>query len=1199
MGKSEPAQPAVPNSVSYWKLYSVATLPTYTLLAVGFLSAVVLGATTPIFYLEIGEIFDKMQDHRGDKDDFYDAVVEIVYILLIIGAIALVTGYIAVFCFSRAGAQIASAFKSLYFQSLLSQDIAFYDSRNCAELPSNVTTDCYKIQQATGEKAMVFVKVASYVITGLIVCFLSCPVLTLIALGQGPIIFIGMGLVGYTHSVRAKKQQSAYAGADGVAQESLTEVKTVVACCGQDTQLRKYEDKLTESRNTSKSIGLLHGLGWSFVSIARGVSAGVVFWYGAKLIKDDDENWIWGDTIDPSDVVVVFFVVGAVFQFLGNLVPSIHAIVEGKQAAFRAFGVIDRKPELVSGNMKPEVQGSIRFQDVSFAYPNAPDLIILDEVSFSIDKGKKLGLVGESGAGKSTVIQLLERFYDPYSGAIYLDNVDLRHYDLQYLRSVIGLVSQEPVLFSTTIRENLLLGASSVSEADLNWAIESSNAKSFITDFDEKLDTMVGVNGSKLSGGQKQRIAIARALLRHPKILLLDEATSSLDARNEMEIQDMLENLVIDLHVTCIIIAQKLSNVRKCDHIVLLEKGVVEEEGTHESLMQARGKYHHLVTLQGMTVERISEVSTSANNSEQNDEATEVVSEGETPLGSGETVKKVLKISAHYWYFVALASVMAILAGATFPVFGLLIAEEMHFITEQTGEEMLDHSRNIAIWLFILAVVSFLAYFLMSYSITTLTASLTAELRALSFRSLLNHDFTFFDRKENNAASLTTSLSSDCEKTNNAGGPLIAMAVMMLASLTVGSVLGLCFAWRLGLVITACTPLLTLGMMRGYLVKVESSELKEYDAANVICSDAIMNIRTTASLNAQQQLATRYQKENSDVTESQLKGTHLMGVFFGFGLMAMFYVYALAFWYGAYQVKHNGVKTEDMNIALYSCLMGSIGMMVASIFAPDLAAGRKAAARLFSIIDYQSTTLSGTEKTSIEGHIEFKNVYFRYPSRDSLVLKDFSLLVPAGSCIGIAGSSGAGKSTIVQLLFRFYDPSQGHIFIDDIDMKSFDITTLRRQMAVVFQEPVLFSGSVKDNIRFGCEEVSEVDILLATDMAQASKFINKHADGLQRNVGIRGSNLSAGQKQRVAIARALVRKPKILIFDEATSALDAKTEKKLQVALKAAQLNRTCIIIAHRPSTLQEVSSVVVVEEGQVKEVVTSKQMTDSLELRK
>jgi len=1190
MNKSESPSPSVPSRVSYWRLYSVASVPTFALLALGFLSAVVLGATTPIFYLEIGEIFDQMQDHRGNKEDFYDAVLEIVYILLLIGAIALVTGYIAVFCFSRAGAQISTAFKSLYFHSLLQQEIAFYDQRNCAELPSQVTTDCYKIQQATGEKAMVFVKVASYILTGLIVCFLACPVLTLVALAQGPIIFAGMGLVGYTHSVRAKKQQEAYATADGIAQESLTEVRTVAACCGQEVQAGKYTEKLVLARNTVKRIGVLHGLGWSLVSVARGVSAGVVFWYGAKLIKDKDTNWIWGDTIEPSDVVVVFFVVGAVFQFLGNLVPSIHAIVEGKQAASRAFQIINRQSEMNSGNMKPEIEGKLTFQDVSFAYPSSPDLLVLDEVCFSIEKGQKLGIVGESGAGKSTIVQLIERFYDPSSGAIYLDDIDLRRYDLPHLRAYIGLVSQEPILFSTTIRANLLLGAPTASEEDLQWAIARSNAKSFINDFQDKLETPVGVNGSKLSGGQKQRIAIARALLRHPHILLLDEATSSLDARNEAEIQAMLEDLISSLHITCLIIAQKLSNVRKCDHIILLEKGVLEESGTHESLMEARGKYHQLVTLQNSAPERLSEVSTSAEASEPTEDATEVAGpeERRTELGSGETVRKILGISRNYWYYIVFASAMAVIAGATFPVFGLLIAEEMHFITEQSGEEMLNHSKSVALWLFVLAGVSFLGYFLMSSATTSITASLTADLRSRSFSSLLNHDFVFFDRKENSAASLTQCLSSDCEKANNAGGPLLAMAVMMLASLLVGSVLGLCFAWKLGLVITLCTPLLTLGMMRGYLVKVESSELKEYDQANVICSDAVMNIRTTASLNAQPVLTAHYEGENAAVVQSQLRGTHMLGLFFGFGLMAMFYVYALAFWYGAYQVKHDGLKTEDMNIALYSCLMGSIGMMVASIFAPDLAAGRKAAARLFAVIDYNSAIESGPRKVIPNGEIEFRSVSFRYPSRPPLVLKDFSLKVPAGASIGIVGSSGAGKSTIVQLLFRFYDPCQGKICIDGVDLKEYNLTSLRRQMAVVFQEPVLFTGSIRENISFGCTELAESEVEEAARQAQALKFINKHLDGFERNVGIRGSNLSAGQKQRIAIARTLVRKPKILIFDEATSALDAKTERKLQSALRAAQFGRTCIVIAHRLSTLQEVDSIVGIEEGQVKDVAST-----------
>jgi ABC-type multidrug transport system fused ATPase/permease subunit len=209
------------------------------------------------------------------------------------------------------------------------------------------------------------------------------------------------------------------------------------------------------------------------------------------------------------------------------------------------------------------------------------------------------------------------------------------------------------------------------------------------------------------------------------------------------------------------------------------------------------------------------------------------------------------------------------------------------------------------------------------------------------------------------------------------------------------------------------------------------------------------------------------------------------------------------------------------------------------------------------------------------------------------VLKDFTLRVPAGASIGIIGSSGVGKSTLVQLLFRFYDPCQGQICIDGQDLKDYDLNSLRRQMAVVFQEPVLFTGSIRENISFGCSELAESEVEEAARQAQALKFINKHLDGFERNVGIRGSNLSAGQKQRIAIARTLVRKPKILIFDEATSALDAKTETKLQGALRAAQFGRTCIVIAHRLSTLQDVDSIVVMEDGQIKDVTETKKLIE------
>ena len=1040
---------------------------------------------------------------------------------------------------------------------------------------------------------MVLIKVMSYVCTGLLVCFISCPVLTLIALAQGPIIFIGMGLVGYTHSIRAKRKSEAYSAADGIAEETLSEVKTVAACCAQPAMIDKYTEKLAQSRKTMVTLGLVHGLGWSFVSIARCVSAALVFWYGAKLMKDKTANWIWGDTIDPSDVVVVFFVVGAVFQFLGNIVPSVHAIVEGRQAGYRAFDVMYHPQRTMNGFMKPNIGGAIEFRDVTFSYPACPDVTVLDELSFTIPKGQTVGIVGESGAGKSTIIHLIERFYDPTTGSIFLDGIDLRKFDLRHVRAAIGLVSQEPVLFNTTVKANLLLGCPSASDTDVNWALEQAAAKGFICDFPDGLETRVGSKGSKLSGGQKQRIAIARALLKRPKIVLFDEATSSLDARNEAEIQATMDELISGLRVTCVVIAQKLSTVRHCDKIVVLSKGTKVEEGSHDFLMGQAGKYHELVSLQACDS---AAVSTSADSSESRgstssstkDEESVQDSDREEDIPTTNAVSKVMAISGQYCHYILIAVATAVVAGATFPIFGYLIAEEMHYITSERGKDMVADSRHIAYWLFGLAGVSFVAYFLMSYSTTIATAEMTSDLRRRGFGSLLHHDAAFFDKKENASASLTQNLSGDCEKVNNAGGPLLAMAVMMTASLLIGCGLGLCYAWKLGVVITLCTPLLVIGMMRGYLVKVESSELKEYDTANTICSDAVMNIRTVYSLNAQSILTEKYLVEHAKVSNAQLKGSHMLGVFFGFGLMAMFYVYALAFWYGAYQVKEDDLKVKDMNIALYACLMGSIGMMVASIFAPDLAAGRKAAVRLFRIIDYTSDASSSHEtglKGVIQGKVEFRNVEFVYPSRNTPVLKDLSFVIPAGTALGLTGYSGAGKSTVVQLLVRFYDCSKGRILIDGCDIRDFNLQALRSQMAVVFQEPVLFSGSISDNISFGFSPCKEADIVQAAEQAQALKFIQKHTDSFSRNVGVKGSNLSGGQKQRIAIARAILRNPKILIFDEATSALDSKTERKLQAALSAAQHNRTCLVIAHRASTLHQMPRIALIDDGHIRAI--------------
>ena len=315
-----------------------------------------------------------------------------------------------------------------------------------------------------------------------------------------------------------------------------------------------------------------------------------------------------------GDYIGVFFGIITGISAVGMIAPVNKALAQGQAAMGRVNQIVNGLNKELSGKRrldKSSVKGQIVFENVTFAYPTAPDRPVLKDVSFTIRAGEKFAIVGPSGSGKSTVIQLIERFYDPQEGRIFLDGVDIKEFEMGQYRKLLGLVSQQPILFADSIRQNLLIGldnASSISDEQIWSSLERANVKSFISQKLEKgLETYVGSSGDQLSGGQKQRISIARVLLRNPKLFLFDEATSALDRQNEKEIQETIDRVCSD--VTSVSIAHRLQTVKNSHQILVLVDGVLEEIGTHEELMEIEeGVYLELYTNQDKGGKKSSEV---------------------------------------------------------------------------------------------------------------------------------------------------------------------------------------------------------------------------------------------------------------------------------------------------------------------------------------------------------------------------------------------------------------------------------------------------------------------------------------------------------------------------------------------------------------------------------------------------------------
>nr|CAI9699411.1 unnamed protein product [Rangifer tarandus platyrhynchus] len=463
------------------------------------------------------------------------------------------------------------------------------------KLEKEMTTDVSKINEGIGDKiGMLFQAIATF-FTSFIVGFTEGWKLTLVILAISPVVGLSAAIWAKILSSFTDKELLAYANAGAVAEEVLAAVRTVIAFGGQNKELERYNKNLEEAKRIGikKAITANISMGAAFLLIYA--SYALAFWYGTSLVLSREYS--------IGQVLMVFFSVLIGAFSIGQASPNIEAFANARGAAYEVFKIIDNKPSIDSysktGHKPDNIKGNLEFRNVHFHYPSRSEVKILKGLNLKVGSGQTVALVGNSGCGKSTTVQLMQRLYDPTEGMVSIDGQDIRTINVRYLREIIGVVSQEPVLFATTIAENIRYGREDVTMDEIQKAVKEANAYDFIMKLPNKFDTLVGERGAQLSGGQKQRIAIARALVRNPKILLLDEATSALDTESEAVVQEALDKAREGR--TCIVIAHRLSTIQNADMIVVIENGRVRERGTHQQLLAQKGVYFTMVSVQAGT----------------------------------------------------------------------------------------------------------------------------------------------------------------------------------------------------------------------------------------------------------------------------------------------------------------------------------------------------------------------------------------------------------------------------------------------------------------------------------------------------------------------------------------------------------------------------------------------------------------------
>ncbi len=510
-------------------------------------------------------------------------------LLVVLFALTSVLTAVRMYFFTVAGERVVARLRRRLYISLVNQEVGFFDAHRTGELTNRLAADTTVVQNTATVNISMLLRYAITAGGAVAIMAWTSWRLTLVMLALVPVAAVGAMFYGRVVRRLSRKVQDALARATNVAEETLSSIRTVRAFAQERREAARYGAEVDVSYELARHRARYNAIFGAIAAFAGYGAISGVLWYGGILLTED--RMTMGEL--TSFLLYTFTIAFSIAALAGLWQDFMRAV----GASERVFELLDRPSSLVSGEVTPvEVRGRIRFNDVAFHYPTRRDVTVLEGVNLTLEPGEIVALVGPSGGGKSTIAGLLSRFYDPVDGHITLDEVDLRELDADWLRGRVGVVAQEPILFATSIGENISYGRDGATPEAIRHAAEAANAADFVLALPEGFETAVGERGVRLSGGQKQRIAIARALLADPPILVLDEATSALDAESEHLVQDALRGLMKGR--TTLVIAHRLSTVRSADRIAVVDQGRIVEMGTHEALFEADGLYRQLVERQ-------------------------------------------------------------------------------------------------------------------------------------------------------------------------------------------------------------------------------------------------------------------------------------------------------------------------------------------------------------------------------------------------------------------------------------------------------------------------------------------------------------------------------------------------------------------------------------------------------------------------
>ncbi|KAL2816063.1 P-loop containing nucleoside triphosphate hydrolase protein [Aspergillus cavernicola] len=1233
---------------AYKRIFSYAGRFEQTLQAVAVVAACASGAGIALQNLIFGQFITVITDFVNEQStpgQFRSDVAELALYFVYLGIARLVLSYTYNTLLTYAAYRLIRNIRHNYLKAALSQEVAYFDFGTGGSIAAQATSNGKLIQAGVAEKiGLLFQGLAAFV-TAFIIAFVVQWKLTLICLCIAPATIIVTGGVAAIEAGHETRILEINAQANSFAEGVLAGVKAVNAFSMRASLVKRFDEYLTESHKVGKKISPLFGFLFSAEYTIIYLGFGLAFWQGINMM-------VRGEIDSAGDIFTVLMSVVIAAINLTMLAPYSIDFSRAASAAAQLFKLIDRESAIdpySKDGLQPETTvGEVELENVSFSYPTRPGITVLNDFSLKVPAGKVTALVGQSGSGKSTIVGLIERWYNPDSGTIKLDGNPIDQLNLNWLRKNVRLVQQEPVLFQGTVFDNIKYGLvgttweNATREQQMERVQEAAKmayADDFISELTNGYDTMIGERGGLLSGGQKQRVAIARSVVSQPKVLLLDEATSALDPHAEAIVQKALDKASEGR--TTIVIAHKLATIRKADNIVVMKKGCIIEQGTHESLIAADGAYARLVKVQNLAVTATEDAETKEDEDSTEEhaplEATQTQGltryatsvrgkmesmkerdnyDNHKQMGIMACIARLVKESPELTWAYIVVVLSCVMACAAYPGQAILMANVVD-VFQYTGDKMREEGNFYASMYIVLAAGCLISYFAMGYSTNTVAQYLSHLFRRLILHDMLRQDIQFFDRPENSTGALVSQIDSYPQSILELMGFNIALILVAVLNLVSCGILAIAYSWKIGLVVVfgGLPPLVGAGVLKIQLdARLDRNTSKKYSASSSIASEAVNAIRTVSSLAIEETVLRRYTEELDTAVATSIKPMASTMVCFGLTQCIEYWFQALGFWYGCRLLSLGEVSMNAFFVAFLGVFFAGQASTQLFQFSTSITKGINATNYIFWLHGLEPTvqeTPDNRDNHPTSGSsITLDNVRFSYPLRpDAAVLKGVDMKITNGQFIALVGASGCGKSTMIAMLERFYDPTTGSISIDSSSLPDINPILYRNIVALVQQEPTLFQGTIRENIALGLfnpdtkpffsesdpksEPVPDQTIESALHAANAWDFVSSLPQGIHTPAGSGGTQLSGGQRQRIAIARALIRNPRILLLDEATSALDTESEKIVQRALEEAARGgkRITVAVAHRLSTIKDADVICVFFNGRIAEVGTHQEL--------